>query len=53
MFQAGVVALSSVFLLQLLTPPDVELPLTGFEELEPDSENLEGLPRPPIACDAE
>ena len=53
MFHAGIVAPSSAFLLQLLMPPPDELPFTGFDELELMSENLEGLPRPPIACDAE
>lgn len=52
MFQAGIVAPSSPLLLQLLTlPEDVFAPLTPFEELV--SDNLDGLPCPPIACDAE
>lgn len=52
MFQAGVVAPSSPFLLQLLTPPEDDAgrpPLIGFSAYVSD---IEGLPRPPTACDA-
>lgn len=51
MFQAGIVAPSSVFLLQLLTVPEVDLvsfPLV--EEVGLVSDNLDGVQRP-VACD--
>ena len=51
MFHAGIVAPSSVFLLQLLTVPEVDLvkiPLVDDEGLV--SDNLDGVPRP-VACD--
>ncbi len=52
MFHAGVVAPSSVRLLQLLTPPnaDCDEPLT--ESAGVFSDDRKGLPRPPMACDA-
>ena len=52
MFQAGVVAPSSPFLLQLLTPPANDLetpPLIDFSEYVSE---IEGLPRPLTACEA-
>lgn len=47
MFQAGVVAPSSVFRLQLLTFPEGELSIPPLIE-EVESEDLVGLRRPPV-----
>lgn len=52
MFHAGVVAPSSPFLLQLLTPPEDDVarpPLTDFSAYVSE---IDGLPRPPIDCEA-
>ena len=47
MFQAGVVAPSSVFLLQLLVFPEGELGIPPLAD-EAESEDLVGLRRPPF-----
>lgn len=47
MFQAGVVAPSSVFRLQLLTFPEGELSIPPLID-EVESEDLVGLLRPPV-----
>ena len=52
MFQAGVVAPSSPFLLQLLTPPEDDAGRPPLTDLSPYVSEIEGLPRPPTACEA-
>lgn len=47
MFQAGVVAPSSVFLLQLLVFPEGEIGVPPLTD-EVESEDLVGLRRPPL-----
>ena len=52
MFHAGVVAPSSPFLLQLLTPPEDGVGRPPWTGLSAYVSMIEGLPRPPTACEA-